>query len=216
MMVRQRSAKSVEPISPEPLGAFERQLIANSPAFQGGVFDMAAFMQAFAPPSSCYPGAKLPDKDDPAPNAERDWLIRVLGVLAQCYPHPVNMALDCLRISLIEVNRGLTPNLFRAHKPAKGGKSNAIAQEAMNLAVLAADFIHDEVGNDDAYRAELGNAATTGREIEAWRHRIDPRYRNQAIVAWSNLNGAKRVLKYSVADVKAAIARAPKSRKSAS
>lgn len=209
-MARPRKLKAVDPIATDSLSAFERRLIAASPAFQTHGFDIAGFMQAFAPPSAAYPGTRNADARDLDPNAEREWLIRVLGVLTQCYPHPVNMALDCLRTSLIEVNRGLTPELFKPHKPAKGGKSNFVAQQAMNLAVLAADYIHDEVGNDDAYRQELTEAKTTGIEIEVWRARIDPAYRNHAIVAWCDLEGAREALSSAVARAKEAIGRSPK------
>jgi len=208
-MARARKTKSVAPIEQDALTALERKLIANSLAFKMKGDDLGAFMQIFAPPHQTYPGLHMPSKDDPNPNAERDWFIRVLGFLVQCYPHPVNMALDCLRTSLIEVNRGLTPNIFKPHKAAKGGKANFVAQQAMNLAVLAADFIHDAACIDYDYQDALKAAKVTSREIELWRKRIEPEYRCTAIVAWTDIGGAAKILVRSVQDVRNAIGRKP-------
>ena len=212
-MARERKTKYPEPVGQEALTALERELIDNSPAFIMVGSDAAAFVTAFAPPGSDYPVLHKPKPDDPNPNAYRDWLIRVLSFLIECYPHPVNLALDSLKISLTEVNRGLTPNLFKPHKPAKGGKGNFGAQEAMNLAILAADYIHDNIGNDDAYAQVLADANTTGREIEGWRMRIDPAFRCTSITAWAHLDGAQRVLATAVADVRLAIGRKPRAKR---
>jgi hypothetical protein len=215
-MASKRKQKFSAPISHEDIGALERIIIAESPVFRDSERYSAMFNQIFPPPNDRYPGLSSPEKNDPSVEVEREWIIRILDFLLECYPHPVNMALDSIRTGLIEVNRGLSPNIFKPHKPAKGGKSNFIAQQAMNLAILAADYIHDVVGNDDAYRQELIDAATSNLEIDMWRKRLDRSYENRAIVTWSDLSGAKRVLARSVADAKAATGRSPWSGKSAS
>lgn len=206
-MARERKTKYATPIEGEALSAFRRELIAKSPAFNLSGLDATAFIHAFAPPHQAYPGLHKPDIDSPSPNAERDWLIQVLGFLTQCYPYPVNTALDSLKTALIEVNRGLIPNIFTPHKPAKGGKSNFVAQEAMNFSVLAADFIYDGVSVDYDYQDALKAAKVTSREIELWRARIDPAYRCTAIVPWADIEGAKRVLISAVQEVRLAIGR---------
>jgi hypothetical protein len=215
-MARKRSKKYSMPIEREDISQLERIIISDSPAFRDSENYRAIFTSLFPPPNDRYPGLILHEKNDPSANDEREWLIRILSFLVECYPHPINMALESIKVGLVEVNRGLSPNLFRPNNPAKGGKANYIAQEAMNLAILAADYIHDNIGNDDAYRKVLEEAATNSREIDGWRKRLDPSYRNKAIVAWGNLAGAKQVLTRSVAKAKDAIGRAPQSCKSAS
>jgi hypothetical protein len=207
-MARPRKREYRTPIAAVPHSSIERKLIGASPAFTMGIEDSRAL--ALAPPGLEYPMSYEPRAGDD-PDAYRNWLIKVLGVLTDCYPAPINMALDCLRKSLIEVNRGLTPNLFKPVKRARGGKRNFAAQEAMNLAVLAASYIHDVAGNDESYEKSLEVAGTTRIEIDQWRtSRIDPAYQCSAIVAWTDLAGAEFTLQYAVEDAKAATARKPR------
>lgn len=205
-MARPRKPQYQIPIEPQPHGTIARKVVAASPAFTMSAEDTHALEEAFAPPGQIYPMAYEPSAGEE--NAYRDWVIHVLSLLIDCYPSPIGLALDCIRKSLIEVNRGITPNLFKPVKRARGGKSNFAAQEAMNLAVLAANYIHDVQGDDQAYEKSLEVAGTTRIEIDQWRNgRIDPAYRCHAIIAWADLAGAERVLKYSVEDVKVEIAR---------
>lgn len=200
-MARARKSSYSQPVESVGLGALERKLIASSPAFSMNQEETLAFLQIFAPPGSEYPMLYASKTTDENPDIYRDWLIKILEVLTDCYPAPVNMALDCLRKSLIEVNRGLTPNLFKPAKPAKGGKTNFAAQIAMNLAVLAANYIHDEVGNDDSYAEYLKLSGTSRLEIDRWRtRRIDPAYRQESIIAWYDLPSALVVLRNAISD----------------
>lgn len=163
----------------------------------------AAFMMAFAPPGTEYPMSHVAPHGEQ--NAYRPWMIMILGLLTDMYPHPVNMALDCLRKSLIEVERGITPNLFKPSKRAKR-KGNFAAHEAANLALCAANYIHDEIKDDQAYEQALADAGTTRIEINGWRNgRIDPLYRNHAIVGWADLAGAKLVLENAIRDYRKAM-----------
>ena len=206
-MGRRRKPQYQVPIEANTQTSIERKLINDSPAFQWSSEDCVALQSALAPPGAVYPMEFVPDADAENPNAYRDWLIRLLSTLTDCYPHPINMALDCLRLSLIEVNRGLTPNLFKPVKRASR-KGKYSAQTAANLAVLAANYIHDEVGNDDSFAEELVKAGTSRREIDGWRNgRIDPAFRRHATVAWTDLKSAKAVLAGAIEDYRAASAR---------
>ena len=200
-MSRSRKPEYKAPIEHVSHQSIERKLISASPVWTMAPDDLAALIDALKPPGDEYPMLYIPKPGDENPNAYRDWLIGMLGILTDCYPHPINMGLDCLRKSLIEVNRGLTPNLFKSHKPARGGKVNFSAQEAMNLAVLAANYVHDETGNDDSYEQSLFDAGTNRREIDQWKGgRIDPAYKCSAIVAWHDLPSAIDVLRGAIAD----------------
>lgn len=191
-MARSRKPEYQIPIEAVPHDSLARRLIAVSPAF-ANEGDAVLWASAFPPPGDEYPMSHEPTPGEA--NAYRDWLISVLAVLANCYPPPANMALECLRKSLIEVNRGITPNLFKVIKQAKGGKSNFAAQEAMNTAVLAASYIHDICANDMAYEAYLAKAGTNKREIDAWKNeRIDPAYKNNALLVCYDLKSAEIVL----------------------
>lgn len=200
-MVRSRKPEYQLPIAPVPYGELARRLVNVSPAFAVDG-DAGLWIGAFPPPGTEYPMQHEPAPGEP--NVYRDWLISVLEVLVDCYPSPVNMALDCLRTSLIEVNRGLTPNLFKPPKSSKGGKSNYSAQKSMNMAVNAALYIHDYCGNDILYEKYLSECGTSKREIDAWKSgRIDPIYRNASIVGWHDLVSALIVLKAQIENYRA-------------
>lgn len=205
-MARPRKTEYRDPIEPCPHSSIELELITSSPAFNMAIEDQRLLAVALAPPGREYPMMYEPKAGDD-PDVYRNWLIKVLGVLVDCYPHPVNLALDCLRLSLIEINRGITPNLFKPAKRARGGKGNFAAQDAMNLAVLAASYIHDNVCNEYEYKDALSSAGTTAIEIAAWKTRIDPAFRSHAIVAWYDLGSATRVLVNSVNLVRAQVGR---------
>jgi len=196
-MVRRRRTEYLTPVESVPHDQLIRRLISASPAFatEG---DGTLWPQALPPPGNEYPMIH-----EPAPgeaNCYRNWLINVLDVLVDCYPAPTNLALDCLRKSLIEVNRGLTPNLFKPAKRAKGGKANFAAQAAMDRAITAASYIHDECGNDASYETVLKIAGTSRREVEAWKGRVDLSYSSTSTVSWYDLKSAEVVLRNSIAD----------------
>lgn len=198
------------PLEPNRQTPIERKLIGDSIVFNWGADELQALALALAPPSAVYPMEWIPATETENPNAYRDWMIRVLSTLVDCYPHPLNLALDSLRLSLIEVNRGLTPNLFKPAKRASR-KGNYAAQSAANLAVLAANFIHDHVRNDAAFVQELEDAGTSRLEIDGWKNgRIDPAFRCDAILAFQDFKAAKSVLADAVADYRAASARKSK------
>ena len=197
-MVRRRRPEFREPVESLSHGELVRKLISASPSFatEG---DALLWVGAFPPPGDEYPMVH-----EPLPggkNAYRDWLIKTLEVLIECYPAPVNMALDCLRKSLIEINRGLVPNLFKPAKSARGGKSNFAAQQAMNLAVLAASYIHDACQKDTSYEKTLEDCGTNRREIETWKNkRLHRAYHNPAIMAWYDQQSAEIALRNAILD----------------
>lgn len=202
-MPRKRKAEYRTPIEPIPYGVAGIKLVDASPAFRMSAEEWEEIAEAFAPPGSEYPMSHMPAPGQQ--NAYREWLIRVLLVLTDCYPHPINLAMDTLRKSLIEVERGVKANLFQPARKARR-KSNFAAQEAANLAVLAANYIHDVCGNDEAYELILTNAGTSRLEIDSWRNgRIDPAYRTPAIVAWADYAGAQCVLANAIAGYRLAM-----------
>lgn len=207
-MPRVRKTRYREPIESAAPGATFRPMVASGPAYAMSHQDWKPIAEALMPPGNEHPMLHTPQKNEP--NDYRYWLIYVLESIKDCYRDPVHLALDCLRTSLIEVNRGLTPNLFKAAKPARGGLGNFAAQAAMNLATLAAEYINDERGNEDSYEEDLLAAGTSKIEIDQWKSRIYPAYRQTAIIAWSDGEGARRVLKGAVADAKSHIGRQKK------